>query len=561
MVYRPVNPKALNVLNQKYIGLVPKKWSSAKILAKKFGTSTWELAYKFGKRTTIHGVNRLLSEKSGKLERTIWLCAVVVALVAAVYVCLILSKRFNEGKFETVVDNTRYPVYRVVFPVITICNLNRLNWQRLEEAKQRFLPNEKSQEKLKLFEKIIGTYDDIRFANFDKFDVLAEEPLELLKNINFSLVFEFMTWRCDEMLAFCKWRHFKMNCCEIFSKRRTRSGLCWSFNTLETDEGRRMQRLDPYWPWHTGAAGPSTGLSLRVLLQPENNFPNRISERGVSVMVTEPFVWHKDPYIIPENTQTTVEIEPIIYFYDNDTRIISSDQRQCVFADERNSLDYKTLQGYVYMIENCESQCHQEYLVRYCNCTLDLLFPPGPYTSCKSTDLPCLALNNEYLRYTRQPGEEKFVRLFYDAMLCKCYRNCFSLNYFADVRPSFIPPEVRGNMSYVDLDVFFRYESMMVYRTRLIFGWVDLLVAFGGIAGLFLGCSLISAMEIVYFVFVELPNYLSQRIRDKLQERRIETNNNLSSNTINHNITQNQFEEYVLNGRKQNKFISRPVWN
>lgn len=37
------------------------------------------------------------------------------------------------------------------------------------------------------------------------------------------------------------------------------------------------------------------------------------------------------------------------------------------------------------------------------------------------------------------------------------------------------------------------------YKREVLFGWVDLLVSFGGIAGLFLGFSLLSALEIVYF--------------------------------------------------------------
>lgn len=82
-----------------------------------------------------------------------------------------------------------------------------------------------------------------------------------------------------------------------------------------------------------------------------------------------------------------------------------------LLQDERNSRDFKSLMGYIYMIENCQSECHQEYLVRYCNCTLDLLFPPGKhvsynrkaitslplagqYRSCRAQDLLCLAENN-----------------------------------------------------------------------------------------------------------------------------------------------------------------------
>lgn len=37
------------------------------------------------------------------------------------------------------------------------------------------------------------------------------------------------------------------------------------------------------------------------------------------------------------------------------------------------------------------------------------------------------------------------------------------------------------------------------YKREVLFGWVDLLVSFGGIAGLFLGFSLLSGVEIVYY--------------------------------------------------------------
>ncbi|XP_001962289.2 pickpocket protein 19 [Drosophila ananassae] len=471
----------------------------------KLAQASWQLALRFGKRTTIHGLDRLLSARASRWERFVWLCTFVSAFLGAVYVCLILSARYNDANFQTVVDSTRYPVYRIPFPVITICNRNRLNWERLPQAKARFMPNVSDIEQLDLFERILGGYDEVYFGNFQSFERLRNQPTQLLNYINFSQVVDLMTWRCDELLTDCLWRHFVYNCCDIFSKRRSKNGLCWAFNSLETEEGRRMQLLDPLWPWRTGSAGPMSGLSARVLIQPAKHYPGRHNEKGIDVMVTEPFVWHSNPYFIPANTETTLEIEPVIYFYDNDTRSVRSDQRQCVFDDERNSDDFKSLQGYVYMIENCQSECHQEYLVRYCNCTVDLFFPPGQYRSCRASDLLCLAEHTDKLRYYHQPGEVSYVRNHNEGMVCKCFRNCYSLNYINDVRPAFLPQDIYGNSSYVDLDVHYRFETIMVYRTSLVFDWVDLMVSFGGIAGLFLGCSLISGMELAYFLCIEVP--------------------------------------------------------
>ncbi|XP_065356448.1 pickpocket protein 19-like [Calliphora vicina] len=524
--YKPAQPLALRQLNNKF--LVNHNYASRTKtkFTRQFKDSAKQLAWGFGQKSTIHGVNRIFQENSNKYERLFWLLTLASALLGSIYVSLILSQRFNAGSFETVVDSTNSPVFRIPFPEITICNANHLNWQRLEEAKHRFMPHENNTEKLQMFEFVIGLYDNLTFGEFTEFSTLKDKPIQLVDHVNFSLVFDFMTWRCEELLTDCVWRHFKINCCDIFLKSRGQNGICWHFNTLSTEEGRRKQLFDNKYPWRTGSAGPRSALTVRVLLNEEKHY-RQDNEKGITVGVMEPEVFHRDPYWVPANTETVVEVEPVVYFYDNDTRSLSSAQRQCFFKDEQNSNDFKTLYGFTYMIENCQTQCHQEYLLKYCNCTLDLLFPTDEYAACKVKDLLCLAENNDYFRFTHQFGEEEYVRSDYHGMICKCFRNCYSLNYVTDVRPSFLPAYLRDNKTYIDLDVHFRFETMMVYRTSLVFSWVDLMVAFGGIAGLFLGCSLISVMELLYFVLVELPVFLFRELKTK--NKPMNANNQLNN--------------------------------
>lgn len=52
------------------------------------------------------------------------------------------------------------------------------------------------------------------------------------------------------------------------------------------------------------------------------------------------------------------------------------------------------------------------------------------------------------------------------------------------------------------VDVHFQSGSLVRYRTYVNFGWLDLMVAFGGIAGLFLGCSILSSIEMVYYLLI-----------------------------------------------------------
>lgn len=55
------------------------------------------------------------------------------------------------------------------------------------------------------------------------------------------------------------------------------------------------------------------------------------------------------------------------------------------------------------------------------------------------------------------------------------------------------------------------------YKKEVLFGWVDLLVSFGGIAGLFLGFSLLSGIEIIYFYTMRTCcMFVKNRVRLKI---------------------------------------------
>lgn len=55
----------------------------------------------------------------------------------------------------------------------------------------------------------------------------------------------------------------------------------------------------------------------------------------------------------------------------------------------------------------------------------------------------------------------------------------------------------RSSSTYINIE--FLTWPIIRYKREVLFGWVDLLVSFGGIAGLFLGFSLLSGVEIIYY--------------------------------------------------------------
>lgn len=67
------------------------------------------------------------------------------------------------------------------------------------------------------------------------------------------------------------------------------------------------------------------------------------------------------------------------------------------------------------------------------------------------------------------------------------------------------------------VDFHFQSANIVKYRTDVTFGWLDLMVSFGGIAGLFLGCSILSGVEIIYYIS-SIVLMISKELRVKLDK-------------------------------------------
>ncbi|XP_055685259.1 uncharacterized protein LOC129791215 [Lutzomyia longipalpis] len=178
---------------------------------------------------------------------------------------------------------------------------------------------------------------------------------------------------------------------------------------------------------------------------------------GVLAIVHHPYEWPQQAKFIPVATSISIGIQPTAFYASSDVRRLTSTERQCIYKEEISSHaeEVMNLEGLPYLRANCMAECRQRAMMHYCNCTLDFFYPS------------------------------------------KCSRIDYSIEVF----------EILGmdaSNNSVALDIHFKSSTMLRYRTDLTFGWLDLMVAFGGIAGLFLGCSLLSGAELVYYLTIGL---------------------------------------------------------
>ncbi len=116
------------------------------------------------------------------------------------------------------------------------------------------------------------------------------------------------------------------------------------------------------------------------------------------------------------------------------------------------------------------------------------------------TGILCLVKFNQIFNTEKAPQSQFFEDE--EGIECSCLPECSRIQYSITMGPIYDEPAI-GDYD-VKIDIHYKSKSMLKYRTDVTFGWIDLVVGFGGILGLFFGFSLLSGAEIIYFCTIRL---------------------------------------------------------
>ncbi|XP_037910008.1 pickpocket protein 19-like [Hermetia illucens] len=391
----------------------------------------------------------------------IWVCIMILSIFFTVYISILLANRFNNSPLQTVIESIDYPLGNILFPAITICFSNRVDWSKIDEAAEIFIPNGTKEVK-DLFQGFTSKLESFEFGNFLPFREFENVSLEPLDSINISELMEFMSYPCEDHFSDCRILYWYAKCCRDLIPQKSEFGFCHSFNT----NGLNGSIYD--LPLRSSLAGWEYGIDLTAIPgSPESRVPGSINPNGVK--------------------------------------------------DEATDSKYLKLPGFEYSRSNCLSACRQNYLVDRCNCTLEAFFPIGNYTPCKASDFKCLVKNNHFFNLETFKIDGDTANKNQSGMVCFCPPDCESLVYQAET-PEW-PYSERMKQERIYLNFHYKYSTLTKYRTEVVFGWLDLVVAFGGIAGLFIGASILSGVELIYYFTIGFWVYMRDQI-DKMKTSR-----------------------------------------
>nr|CAD7430192.1 unnamed protein product [Timema monikensis] len=113
------------------------------------------------------------------------------------------------------------------------------------------------------------------------------------------------------------------------------------------------------------------------------------------------------------------------------------------------------------------------------------------------------------------PGTPGFEAGMTSLNCSQCLPTCHETKYLVDVDMHEVKTPLRpGTGGY--LDIYYKDLAAVKYRRDVAFGRMQLVVSFGGIAGLFLGVSILSAVELVYYCLKMLSVIFTCLIWNKL---------------------------------------------
>ncbi|KAF0746671.1 sodium channel protein Nach-like, partial [Aphis craccivora] len=157
--------------------------------------------------------------------------------------------------------------------------------------------------------------------------------------------------------------------------------------------------------------------------------------------------------------------------------------------------------------DTCFINCRMRAIYNACNCTQYFFkLYKGLGSHCGIEHMPCLIANDVLQRNPKVPedvpGFPKWSIPF--SMNCSCRPPCSFTTYTTELRyevRQFVNNEPPSSRYDVYLEVNYRELYATSYRRSMRYTTQDLLVSFGGVASLFLGCSLVSIVEILYVIY------------------------------------------------------------
>ncbi|KAJ3650977.1 hypothetical protein Zmor_017048 [Zophobas morio] len=437
--------------------------------------------------TSFHGFRFIAEAGRHWTERIFWTVCCVLSWTATGLLIKSSWEDFQNNAISFVVD-TSYLDWDTNFPSISVCESD--NQKRIAEITDQTYGDPHDYNLDEIVKELVY-FRGLSFYTLQICGPEAQMPSEHCFKRRFSDFSKDVRSNCSQVFRKCRWNDQEFDCCAYFGEIDSEMGVCFAINSIQVRDKKTK--------WLSMVSNIKKGpgsLYLEI-----NGFANVyiLGEQEVPSLTTL--------------TTDVMQITPHIHYHrflaikeiDNQPEVkdVSIRQRKCRFNDESDLDVYR-----YYSYSACCVQCRKDAQMRICGCAHHLMPNIPASTHCNITGLYCLSKHYNELSVLKPYWANR------TGLVCDCLPSCTEIELAVIKDDKFGIPD-----DFAILELSLERLPTERYKRNVVRGKLDLVVSMGGSTALFLGASILSFVEVVYYFLVR-PISNSILAKEKARESR-----------------------------------------
>ncbi|XP_024941689.1 pickpocket protein 28 isoform X4 [Cephus cinctus] len=428
----------------------------------------------FAHNSTIHGLNHIVARRRHPVERFL-----AGLFVAGALICLaLLSWTFwNRYQYEatSITLNHDYRNFQIPSPSVIVCPISQIDNKKFPAVFKKYdiQDTPKAREFFTFISNV--TYDTmINVMNYE--EVPSSLWLEILHDL----------WTDVQIYPSFGRREFT----ETIDNIVTEVGICKAFAN-PTGIYSTMQ----YWRTNNWTTFPIDIETLPSVNYETRTVPKNYLIKGLDAKVAlfypaNVMYYGGEMFHISGTRKVSVSVEVQEIMTHDELKFLPQYQRHCGFPEDGGLTMWP-----IYSRAMCFFEYKMKRIRQFCNCLPHFARPMPNVPICNAEQLRCIGEN------VANVVNNDLKNLQYSNCIQDCDMVRYTLLSFSSVEMGPIA------MGKTDISITLNFPYDIQYRI-LHFGLTDFLAAVGGAAGLFVGASIISFIEIFYYATLRLFWYI-----------------------------------------------------
>ncbi|XP_041979463.1 sodium channel protein Nach [Aricia agestis] len=430
------------------------------------------------------GIRFIADDSKHWIERWFWVVLVILSWYGSALLIIAAWNAFVNNPISFGVETT-YTDWSTKMPAVAVCEMANDD-QIYNVSDTIWTPKH-----LLDLEDVLKDIAYFRGVAYSLIDVcyLSKNPDHLCPLSNYSYYTELVRSPCPKLIRNCSYNNIVFECCDYFQPIKTDLGTCYIINSIQTENPR------PY-PMISNITQKRGILRFQIMLLSMIYTIGEDEIPGITTLYSSTLKASLGNTYLRQVSVRDIENDPLVVE-------TTPEQRACRFNSENQGL-YPH-----YSYSACIVLCRKRAQLDICHCNDHFMLNTSDSERCNITGMWCLHTHSKQLTALKPPWSQR------QGLVCDCLPSCEETD-ITIIKDVTTPLHPKRKKAFVE--VMLPYLPTERFKRNVVRSRLDLVVSVGSTAGLFVGASLLSFVELIFFFTVR---YISNVLMEKRKRKRV----------------------------------------